>query len=103
MTNGGALASGRSRRSRRALTDHNNQPIDVETTLKTDEEAAPSMDDPNGSSVSSQSVPAGYERKEGDFYTYGIWDLTKFNERYHTNYYARAYKSFDNTTDTTVE
>ena len=103
MTNGGALASGRSRRNRRALTDHNNQPIDVETTLKTDEEATPSMDDPNGSTVSSQTLPAGYERKEGDFYTYGIWDLTKFNERYHTNYYARAYKSFDNSTDTTVE
>ncbi|WP_295334041.1 Spy0128 family protein, partial [uncultured Streptococcus sp.] len=103
MTNGGALASGRSRRGRRALTDHNNQPIDVETTLKTDEEATPTMDDPNGSAVSSQPVPAGYERKEGDFYTYGIWDLTKFNERYHTNYYARAYKSFDNSTDTTVE
>lgn len=103
MTNGGALASGRSRRNRRALTDHNNQPIDVETKLKTDEAATPTMDDPNGSSVSSQSVPAGYERKEGDFYTYGIWDLTKFNERYHTNYYARAYKSFDNSTDTTVE
>ena len=103
MTNGGALASGRSRRNRRALTDHNNQPIDVETTLKADEEATPTMDDPNGSTVSFQSVPAGYERKEGDVYTYGIWDLTKFNERYHTNYYARAYKSFDNSTDTTVE
>ena len=103
VTNAGALASGRSRRNRRALTDHNNQPIDVETTLKTDEEATPTMDDPNGSAVSSQTLPAGYERKEGDFYTYGIWDLTKFNERYHTNYYARAYKSFDNSTDTTVE
>uniref|UniRef100_UPI0025ECA61B Spy0128 family protein n=1 Tax=uncultured Streptococcus sp. TaxID=83427 RepID=UPI0025ECA61B len=103
MTNGGALASGRSRRGRRALTDHNNQPIDVETTLKADEEATPTMDDPNGSAVSSQTLPAGYERKEGDFYTYGIWDLTRFNERYHTNYYARAYKSFDNSTDTTVE
>ena len=103
MTNAGALATSRSRRNRRALTDHNNQPIDVETTLKADEEATPTMDDPNGSGVSSQSVPAGYERKEGDFYTYGIWDLTRFNERYHTNYYARAYKSFDNSTDTTVE
>ena len=62
LTNAGALetSGGRSRgRNRRALTDHNNQPIDVETTLKADEEAAPSMDDPNGSSVSSQPVPAG--------------------------------------------
>ena len=103
LTNGGALAARSSRRNRRALTDHNNQPIDVVTTLKTGEEANPTMDDPNGSAVSSQTLPAGYERKEGDFYTYGIWDLTRFNERYHTNYYARAYKSFDNSTDTTVE
>ena len=104
LTNAGALATSGGRiRNRRALTDHNNQPIDVVTTLKTGEEANPTMDDPNGSAVSSQTLPAGYERKEGDFYTYGIWDLTRFNERYHTNYYARAYKSFDNSTDTTVE
>ncbi len=28
--------------------------------------------DPNGASVSSQTVPAGYQAKEGDFYTYAI-------------------------------
>ena len=33
-----------------------------------------------------------YAAKEGDFYTYAIWDLTKFNERYGAKYYARAYK-----------
>ena len=85
MTNAGALATRSSRRNRRALTDHNNQPIDVVTNLKADEQVNPTMDDPNGSAVSSQTLPAGYERKEGDFYTYGIWDLTRFNERYHTN------------------
>ncbi len=47
------------------------------------------MTDLNGASVSSQTVPAGYQA-EGDFYTYAIWDLTRFNERYGTKYYARA-------------
>ena len=41
--------------------------------------------------------------KEGDFYTYAVWDLTEFNNRYGTKYYARAYKRFDESTDTTVE
>lgn len=92
-----------SRRSRRATTDHNTEPVDVTTTLKAGETATPTMDDPNGATVSSQPVPSGYERKEGDLYTYSIVDLTKFNERYHTNYYTRAYKRFDDSTDTTVE
>ena len=59
--------------------------------------------DANGATVSSQPVPAGYSAKEGDWYTYSIVDLTRFNERYHTNYYTRAYKRFDASTDTTVE
>ena len=36
-------------------------------------------------------------------YTYSIIDLTRFNERYNTNYYTRAYKRFDDSTETTVE
>ena len=103
MTNGGALATSRSRRGRRALTDHNNEPVAVATFLKDGEVATPEMTDPNGASVRSQTVPSGYAAKEGDFYTYAIWDLTKFNERYGTKYYARAYKRFDDSTDTTVE
>ena len=103
MTNGGALATSRSRRSRRAVTDHNNEPVAVATFLKDGEVATPEMTDPNGATVASQTVPAGYQAKEGDFYTYAIWDLTKFNERYGTKYYARAYKRFDDSTDTTVE
>ncbi|MFR2522243.1 MAG: Spy0128 family protein, partial [Streptococcus salivarius] len=103
LTNAGALATSRSRRSRRAATDHNNEPVAVATFLKDGEVATPEMTDPNGASVSSQTVPAGYQAKEGDFYTYAIWDLTKFNERYGTKYYARAYKRFDDSTDTTVE
>ncbi|WP_347096287.1 Spy0128 family protein, partial [Streptococcus salivarius] len=103
MTNAGALAVSSRRRNTRAVTDHNNEPVAVATFLKDGEVATPEMTDPNGASVSSQTVPAGYQAKEGDFYTYAIWDLTKFNERYGTKYYARAYKRFDDSTDTTVE
>ena len=103
MTNAGALAVSNRRRNTRAVTDHNNEPVAVATFLKDGEVATPDMTDPNGATVSSQTVPAGYQAKEGDFYTYAIWDLTKFNERYGTKYYARAYKRFDDSTDTTVE
>ncbi|MFQ7858137.1 MAG: Spy0128 family protein, partial [Streptococcus salivarius] len=103
LTNAGALATRSSRRNRRAATDHNNEPVAVATFLKDGEVATPEMTDPNGASVRSQTVPSGYAAKEGDFYTYAIWDLTKFNERYGTKYYARAYKRFDDSTDTTVE
>ena len=90
-------------RGRRATTDHNNEPVSVETYLKDGETATPDMTDPNGATVRSQTVPSGYAAKEGDVYTYSIVDLTRFNERYHTNYYTRAYKKFDASTDTTVE
>ena len=103
LTNAGALAISRSRRNRRAATDHNNEPVAVATFLKDGEVATPDMTDPNGASVRSQTVPSGYQAKEGDFYTYAIWDLTEFNKRYGTKYYARAYKRFDASTDTTVE
>ncbi|WP_414169910.1 Spy0128 family protein [Streptococcus sp. BJSWXB5TM5] len=102
--NAGALATnGGRRRNRRAATDHNTEAIATTTTLKDGETADPDMTDPVGASVKSQDVPAGYERKEGDVYTYSIVDLTKFNERYGTKYYTRAYKNFDSSTDTTVE
>ncbi|MDU2685141.1 MAG: FctA domain-containing protein, partial [Streptococcus parasanguinis] len=103
LTNAGALATSRSRRGRRAATDHNNEPVAVATFLKDGEVATPEMTDPNGASVRSQTVPSGYAAKEGDWYTYAIWDLTEFNKRYSRNYYARAYKRFDESTDTTVE
>ena len=102
-TNAGALATSRSRRGKRALTDHNNEPVAVTSFLKDGEVATPDMADPNGATVSSQPVPAGYQAKEGDVYTYSIVDLTRFNERYNTNYYTRAYKGFNDSTDTTVE
>ena len=103
LTNAGALATSRSRRNRRAATDHNNEPVAVATFLKDGEVATPDMTNPNGATVSSQPVPAGYAAKEGDVYTYSIVNLTRFNERYNTNYYTRAYKGFNDSTDTTVE
>ena len=102
LTNAGAMVASR-RRNRRAATDHNNEPVAVATFLKDGEVATPDMTDPNGASVRSQTVPSGYSAKEGDVYTYSIVDLTRFNERYNTNYYVRAYKRFDASTDTTVE
>jgi len=83
--------------------DHNSKPVSVSTYLKDGETVDPTIQNPNGATVGSQTVPAGYARKEGDYYTYSIVDLTRFNERYNTNYYTRAYKNFDVTTDTTVE
>ena len=96
-------------RSRRAVTneavsgDHNSNPVAVSTYLKDGEKVTPEIKDPNGATANSQDIPAGYARKEGDYYTYSIVDLTKFNYRYNTNYYTRAYKKFDSSTETTVE
>ena len=96
-------------RSRRATTDeavsgnHNSNPVAVTTYLKDGEKVTPEIKDANGATVSSQPVPSGYSAKEGDWYTYSIVDLTRFNERYRTNYYSRAYKRFDDSTETTVE
>ena len=96
-------------RSRRAVTneavsgDHNSNPVAVSTYLKDGEKVTPEIKDANGATVRSQTVPAGYSAKEGDWYTYSIVDLTRFNERYNTNYYSRAYKRFDESTDTIVE
>ena len=90
-------------RSRRAAEDHNYTPVATENYLKDGEKVTPEMSDPNGATVNSQTVPAGYERKEGDYYTYSIVELTEFNKRYNTNYYSRSYKRFDDSTETTVE
>ncbi len=102
--NAGALATnGGRRRNRRAATDHNTEALATTTTLKDGETADPDMTDPVGATVKSQDVPAGYERKAGDYYTFSILDLTKFNERYNTNYYLRIYKNFDASTDSVAE
>ncbi|WP_045762921.1 Spy0128 family protein, partial [Streptococcus infantis] len=102
--NAGALATnGGRRRNRRAATDHNTEAIATSATLKDGEVADPDMSDPAGATVKSQNVPAGYERKAGDYYTFSILDLTKFNERYNTNYYVRIYKNFSDSTDSVAE
>ncbi|MDU2589393.1 MAG: FctA domain-containing protein, partial [Streptococcus sp.] len=102
--NAGALATnGGRRRNRRAATDHNTEAIATTTTLKDGETADPDMSDPVGATVKSQDVPAGYERKAGDYYTFSILDLTRFNKRYNTNYYVRIYKNFSDSTDSVVE
>ncbi|WP_142995402.1 Spy0128 family protein, partial [Streptococcus sp. HMSC067H01] len=102
--NAGALATdGGRRRNRRAATDHNTEAIATTTTLKDGETADPDMTDPVGATVKSQDVPAGYERKAGDYYTFSILDLTRFNQRYNTNYYLRIYKNFDASTDSVAE
>lgn len=102
--NAGALATnGGGRRNRRAATDHNTEALATTTTLKEGEIASPDMTDPVGATVKSQDVPAGYERKAGDYYTFSILDLTRFNERYNTNYYLRIYKNFDASTDSVAE
>ena len=47
------------RRGRRAVTDHNYEPVSVTTHLKDGEVATPDMTDPNGATVRSQTVPSG--------------------------------------------
>ena len=101
--NAGALATDGGRRRRRTATDHNTEALVTTTTLKEGETADPDMSDPLGASVRSQNVPSGYQRKEGDVYTFGILDLTRFNERYNTKYYVRIYKNFSTSTDSVVE
>ena len=103
MTNAGALATSRSRRNRRAVTDHNYEAVSVATTLNPKTEATPDMSDPNGATVRSQNIRAGYEAASGDKYTYGIIDLTRYNTRYNKNYYIRVSKDFNQNVASVVE
>ena len=91
-------------RSRRAASQgSDNSPVDVETTLKDDETATPDMPNPNGATVKSQDVPDASFKKADSNYTFHILDLTKYNARYNTNYYTRAYKPFSDSNNVTVE
>ena len=103
MTNGGALATSRSRRNRRAATDHNVEAVSVATTLNPKTEATPDMSVPNGATVRSQNIRAGYEAASGDKYTYGVIDLTRYNTRYNKNYYIRVSKDFNQNVASVVE
>ena len=93
----------RTRNRRAASQGSDNSPVDVETTLKDGETATPDMSNPNGATVKSQDVPdASYKKADSD-YTFHILDLTRYNERYNTNYYARSYKPFSDSNNVTVE
>ena len=101
-----ATASGetpRTRSRRAASQGSDNSPVDVETTLKDGETATPDMSNPNGATVKSQDVPDASFKKADSNYTFHILDLTKYNARYNTNYYTRAYKPFSDSNNVTVE
>ena len=93
----------RTRVRRTTSQGSDNSPVDVETTLKDGETATPDMSNPNGATVKSQDVPDASFKKADSDYTFHILDLTRFNERYNTNYYTRAYKPFSDSNNVTIE
>lgn len=91
-------------RSRRAASQGSDtSPVDVETTLKDGEKATPEMSDPNGARVQSRDITDSSYKKADTDYTFHVLDLTRFNERYNTNYYTRSYKPFSDSNNVTVE
>ena len=91
-------------RSRRAASQgSDNSPVDVETTLKAGETATPDMSNPNGARVQSRDITDSSYKKADTDYTFHVLDLTRFNERYNTNYYTRSYKPFSDSNNVTVE
>lgn len=102
-------------RSRRSATS----PIASEGVLEdTTTTATPNMDDANGASVKSRDVvipqpkdsntiptPNVVFEKNSDpnQYTFAITDLKAFNAAYHTKYYYRLSKPFDDSNDVTIE
>ena len=101
-----ATASGetpRTRSRRAASQGSDNTPVDVETTLRAGETADPEMSNPNGASVQSRDIADPSYKKADTEYTFHVLDLTRFNERYNTNYYTRAYKPFSDSNNVTVE
>ena len=91
-------------RSRRAASQgSDNSPVDVETTLKAGETAEPDMSNPNGARVQSRDITDPSYKKADTDYTFHVLDLTRYNERYNTNYYTRSYKPFSDSNNVTVE
>lgn len=91
-------------RSRRAASQgSDNSPVDVETTLKAGKTATPDMSNPNGARVQSRDITDSSYKKADTDYTFHVLDLTRYNERYHTNYYTRSYKPFSDSNNVTVE
>ena len=102
-----ATASGETARTRTrraaASQGSDNSPVDVETTLKAGETATPEMSNPNGARVQSRDITDSSYKKADTDYTFHVLDLTRYNERYHTNYYTRSYKPFSDSNNVTVE
>ena len=113
MTNAGALASGRSRRTRRSL----NTP-DATSYTEGSAAATPTMSDANGAYVTNRPLTIPTPKDPGNAvtpgvnfqlnpnasqYTFAITDLHKFNETYNTKYYYRLSKPYDNSTNVTLE
>ncbi|WP_302977046.1 FctA domain-containing protein, partial [uncultured Streptococcus sp.] len=113
LTNAGALASGRSRRTRRSATD----PVSTNYT-EGSAAATPTMSDANGAYVTNRPLTIPTPKDPGNAvtpgvnfqfnpnasqYTFAITDLHKFNEAYNTKYYYRLSKPYDNSTNVTLE
>ena len=101
-----ATASGetpRTRSRRAASQGSDNSPVDVKTTLKAGETADPDMSNPNGARVQSREITDSSYKKADTDYTFHVLDLTRYNERYNTNYYTRSYKPFSDSNNVTVE
>ena len=113
MTNAGALASGRSRRTRRSATD----PVSTNYT-EGSAAATPTMSDANGSSLKNRPLVVPTPKDPNDHitpginyqlnpsasqYTYVVTDLMGFNSQYNTKYYYRMSKPYDNSTNVTIE
>ena len=101
-----ATASGetpRTRSRRAASQGSDTSPVEVETTLKDGETADPVMSNPNGARVQSRDITDSSYKKADTDYTFHVLDLTRYNERYNTNYYTRSYKPFSDSNNVTVE
>ena len=114
LTNAGALATSGGRiRNRRALNTPDNTSYTEGSAV-----ATPTMSDANGAYVTNRPLTIPTPKDPGNAvtpgvnfqfnpnasqYTFAITDLHKFNEAYHTKYYYRLSKPYDNSTNVTLE
>ena len=103
------------KRSRRSAT----APLSSEGILENNATtASPNMDDPNGATIQSRPVKIPkakdpntiptqnvlFEKNpDPNQYTFAITDLKDFNASYHTKYYYRLSKPFDDSKNVTIE
>ena len=101
------------KRSRRSATAP-----DATSYTEGSSEATPTMSDPNGSTVSNRplTIPTPKDPREfvtsgvnfqlnptASQYTFDVTDLHQFNAKYHTKYYYRLSKPYDNSNNVTIE